>query len=93
MLLRPILADDHFRPQLLLAAVGLIYAPLAPLVPAFAAVAITIASATYKFQLCYIYSNEIETGGSAWPVVIDRLLLNVVLMNLSLVLSASTPLL
>jgi len=57
--------------QLLISAVGLIYAPLAPLVAAFAAFALTISSATFKYQLAYVFCSEVDTGGEAWPVVVS----------------------
>lgn len=46
-----------------MAAVGLIYAPLAPLVALAAAVVFWISSIVYKYQLMFVFVSMVESGG------------------------------
>jgi hypothetical protein len=68
----------YFSNHLLMVAVGLVYAPLAPIVPLFAAVAFGISVAVYKYQLMYVCVSKVETGGRLWRVIINRLLASLV---------------
>jgi hypothetical protein len=49
-------------------AVGLIYAPLAPLVTIGATLAFWFSSVVYKYQLLYVYISRAESGGRMWNV-------------------------
>lgn len=44
-------------------AVGLLFAPLAPLVVVEAAVVFWISSFVYKYQLMFVYVSKVESGG------------------------------
>ena len=55
-------------PQLFMAAVGLLFAPVAPLVPLAAAVLFWIGSWVYKYQLIYCFTTKVESGGVSFPV-------------------------
>jgi calcium permeable stress-gated cation channel len=46
-----------------MAAVGLLFAPLAPLIALAAAIVFLTSSWVYKYQLMYIYITQVETGG------------------------------
>ncbi|KAF9501406.1 DUF221-domain-containing protein [Pleurotus eryngii] len=72
---------------LFMAAVGLLFAPLAPLVALAAAVVFWMSSWVYKYQLMFVYVSKVETGGRLWNVMINRLLASVVLMQLLVVLT------
>jgi len=48
-------------------AVGLIYAPLAPLVALAAAVVFWISSIVYKYQLMFVFVSKVESGGVREP--------------------------
>lgn len=54
--------------------VGLVYAPLAPLVALFAAIAFAMSFIVYKYQLMYVSATRVETGGRLWRVAINRIL-------------------
>ena len=43
--------------------VGLVFAPLAPLVAVGAALVMWISSWVYKYQLMFCYVTKVETGG------------------------------
>ena len=43
--------------------VGLVFAPLAPLVAVGAAIVMWISSWVYKYQLMFCYVSRVETGG------------------------------
>jgi hypothetical protein len=49
--------------QLFMAAVGLVFAPLAPLVAVAAAVVFWISSVVYKYQLMFVFVTKVESGG------------------------------
>lgn len=68
-------------------AVGLIYAPLAPLVTIGATLAFWFSSVVYKYQLLYVYVSRAESGGRMWNVYVNRLIACAVLMQLLMVLS------
>lgn len=52
---------------LFMGAVGLIYAPLAPLVSLAAAVVFWISSVVYKYQLMFVFVSKVESGGVSEP--------------------------
>jgi hypothetical protein len=53
--------------KLLMAAIGLVFAPLAPLVALSAAVVFWLSSWVYKYQLMFVYITKVETGGVSCP--------------------------
>lgn len=46
-----------------MAAVGLLFAPVAPLVALAAAVVFWMSSWVYKYKLMYVFVTKVETGG------------------------------
>lgn len=46
-----------------MSAVGLLFAPLAPLVALSAMVVFWLSSWLYKYQLMFVYVTKVETGG------------------------------
>jgi hypothetical protein len=46
-----------------MAAVGLVFAPLAPLVVVMSAVVFWLSSFVYKYQLMFVFVSKVETGG------------------------------
>ncbi|WWC92437.1 uncharacterized protein L201_007395 [Kwoniella dendrophila CBS 6074] len=72
---------------LFVCAVGMIYAPLAPLVAIGATCVFWFSSVVYKYQLLYVYISRAESGGRMWNVYVNRLLACVVLMQLLMVLT------
>ncbi|KAG8986001.1 hypothetical protein FRB90_004283, partial [Tulasnella sp. 427] len=53
----------YFSNMLFMAAVSLVYAPLAPLVPLGAAVVFWVSSVVYKYQLMFVFVSKVESGG------------------------------
>lgn len=49
--------------QLFMGAVGLVFAPLAPLVVLAAAVVFWMSSWVYKYQLMFVFVSKVESGG------------------------------
>ena len=43
--------------------VAIIFAPLAPLVAALAVLVFWISSMTYKYQLMFVFTTKVESGG------------------------------
>ncbi|KAG9119704.1 hypothetical protein FRC07_005134, partial [Ceratobasidium sp. 392] len=76
----------YYSNILFMAAVGLIYAPLAPLVALAAAIVFWMSSVVYKYQLMFVFVSKVESGGRLWNVVMNRMLANVILMNLLMTL-------
>ncbi|WWD20826.1 hypothetical protein CI109_105303 [Kwoniella shandongensis] len=72
---------------LFIATVGLIYAPLAPLVAIGACCVFWFSSIVYKYQLLYVYISRAESGGRMWNVYVNRLLSSCILMQLLMVLT------
>ncbi|KLT38381.1 DUF221-domain-containing protein [Cutaneotrichosporon oleaginosum] len=74
---------------LFIAAVGLVYAPLAPLVAIGALFAFCFSLMVYKYQLLYVYITKAESGGRMWNVYVNRLYVGVILMQLLMVLTVA----
>ncbi|KAF7362238.1 DUF221-domain-containing protein [Mycena venus] len=77
----------YYTNILFMGAVGLVFAPLAPLVALAAAVVLWMSSIVEKYQLMFVFITKVETGGRLWNVVINRLLFTVVLMQLLMALT------
>ncbi|TFL07149.1 DUF221-domain-containing protein [Pterulicium gracile] len=71
----------YFSNLLFMAAVGLVFAPLAPLVSAACMVVFWLSSWVYKYQLMFVFISKVESGGRLWNVVVNRLLFCVILMQ------------
>ncbi|PSR72720.1 hypothetical protein PHLCEN_2v11415 [Hermanssonia centrifuga] len=78
---------DFHSNILFMGTVGLVFAPLAPLVVVAAAIVFWLSSWVYKYQLMFVFVSRVETGGRLWNVVINRLLTSVILMQLLMVLT------
>ena len=76
-----------YAEMLFLVAIGLIYAPLAPLVAAVAAGVLWIAVFVYKNQLYYVYATKSETGGRLWSSVVTSLLAMMTVMEVIVALA------
>ncbi|CDZ98717.1 Uncharacterized conserved protein [Phaffia rhodozyma] len=74
---------------LFLCTVGLVYAPLAPLVVASATIVFWLSHYIYKYQLLYVYSSRTESGGRMWNVAINRLLVALMFMQALIILTIS----
>ena len=72
---------------LFVVAVGMIYAPLAPLVAMGACIVFWFSSIVYKYQLLYVWISRAESGGRMWNVYVNRLLATLVLMQLLMILT------
>ncbi|KAJ2917772.1 hypothetical protein MD484_g2683, partial [Candolleomyces efflorescens] len=77
----------YYSNILFMAAVGLVFAPLAPLVAVAACVVFWLGSWVYKYQLMFVYVSRVESGGRLWNVVINRLLFCVLLMQSLMILT------
>lgn len=65
----------YYAELMFLAAIGIIYAPLAPVISAFVAAVFWMASFAYKYQFVFVYKTKSETGGRLWNIVVNRLLI------------------
>ena len=72
---------------LFVATVGLIYAPLAPIVVMGATAVFWFSALVYKYQLLYVYVSRAESGGRMWNVYCNRLIAACILMQLLMILS------
>ncbi|KZT39324.1 DUF221-domain-containing protein [Sistotremastrum suecicum HHB10207 ss-3] len=77
----------YYSNMLFMAAVGLVFAPLAPLVSLGACVVFWISSMVHKYQMMFVYVTKVESGGRLWNVVVNRLLASVIFMQLLMVLT------
>ncbi|KAF9469984.1 hypothetical protein BDZ94DRAFT_1243684 [Collybia nuda] len=77
----------YYSNILFMGAVGLVFAPLAPLVVVAAAVVFWLGSWVYKYQLMFVFVSKVESGGRLWNVVINRLLFSVLLMQALMILT------
>lgn len=55
--------------------VALVYTPLAPLVPLLAAVVFWISGIVYKYQLMFVFTTKVESGGVSLALRFDSAIL------------------
>ncbi|KAF8435022.1 hypothetical protein L210DRAFT_937871 [Boletus edulis BED1] len=79
--------DIYYSNILFMATVALVFAPLAPLVSLAGAIVFWISSWVYKYQLMFVFTTQVETGGRLWNMVVNRLLVSVVLMQMLMILT------
>lgn len=60
--------------MLFMATIGMVFAPLAPLVPLAAMVVFWMSSFVYKYQLMFVYVSKVETGGVSALLVLELVL-------------------
>ncbi|KAJ7188651.1 hypothetical protein C8R46DRAFT_1055401 [Mycena filopes] len=77
----------YYSNLLFMGAVGLIFAPLVPLVALAAAIVFWISSWVYKYQLMFVFVTKVETGGRLWNVIINRVLFSLFLMQCLMILT------
>ncbi|KAJ7244129.1 hypothetical protein B0H12DRAFT_1129504 [Mycena haematopus] len=77
----------YYTNILFMGAVGLVFAPIAPLVALAAAIVLWMSSIVEKYQLMFVFITKVETGGRLWNTVVNRLLFTVVLMQLLMTLT------
>lgn len=77
----------YYANIMFMGAVGLVFAPLAPLVAVAAAIVFWLSSWVYKYQLMFVFVSKVETGGRLWNVAVNRLLFSVTLMQALLILT------
>ncbi len=57
-------------------AVGLVFAPLAPLVVIASAIVFWMSSWVYKYQLMFVFVSKVESGGVSYLVILIRPLIH-----------------
>lgn len=77
----------YYSNILFMGTVGLVFAPLAPLVAVGAAIVMWISSWVYKYQLMFCFVSRVETGGRLWNPIVNRLLVSVMLMQALMLLT------
>lgn len=77
----------YYSNILFMAAVGMVFAPLAPLVVLAATIVFWMSSWVYKYQLMFVFVSKVESGGRLWNVVVNRLLFCVLLMQALMILT------
>lgn len=63
---------------------GIVYAPIAPLVPIFATFYFLVAVRVSRVQLVYVKLQPFDSRGSLWPAVSSRVILGLLLAHLTL---------
>jgi hypothetical protein len=59
---------------LLVALLGLVYAPIAPVLLPFAALFFLIGAAVWRYQVLFVYTRVYESNGAWWPHMANRIL-------------------
>ncbi|KAF9565599.1 DUF221-domain-containing protein [Agrocybe pediades] len=77
----------QYSKLLFMTAVGILFAPLAPLVTLAAAIVFWLCSWIYKYQLVFMFITRVESGGRAWNVVVNRILFSAMFMQVVLILT------
>ncbi|KAG9055422.1 hypothetical protein FS842_002232 [Serendipita sp. 407] len=77
----------YYSNLLFMGAVGLVYAPLAPLVALAAAAVFWLSVLVYKYQIMFVFVSKVESGGRLWNPIVNRLLSSLVFMQLLMTLT------
>ncbi|RIA90619.1 hypothetical protein C1645_823153 [Glomus cerebriforme] len=64
----------YYNIHLFFFTVGMLYSVIAPLILFFCAAYFSLALLVYRYQLMYVFTTKIETGGTFWRVVFNRLI-------------------
>ncbi|KAJ3514492.1 hypothetical protein NLJ89_g2352 [Agrocybe chaxingu] len=75
----------HYSNFLFMCTAGLLFAPLAPLVSLAAAIVFWLCSWVYKYQLMFVFTTRIESGGRSWNVVINRIIFAAAFMQVMMI--------
>lgn len=71
--------------QLFVFLLGLVYAPISPLILPFTVVFFFFGSIIFRFLLCFVHSQEYESGGRLFPKVFSRIMVGVIVSHLTLI--------
>ncbi|KAI5480496.1 DUF221-domain-containing protein [Pseudohyphozyma bogoriensis] len=74
--------EIYYANFLFMCCVGLVYAPLAPVVAGVCMAILWLWGLVYRYQLMFAFITEVESGGRQWPIVVNRLLLSLAFSNL-----------
>ena len=69
---------------LLVALLGLVYAPVAPILLPFAALYFIIGIPVWRYQLLFVYTRVYESNGQWWPHIANRILTSLVVGHATL---------
>ncbi|CAI2170436.1 19995_t:CDS:2 [Funneliformis geosporum] len=68
----------YYNIHLFFFTVGILYSVIAPLILFFCFAYFSLASLVYRYQLMYVFTTKIETGGTFWRVVFNRLIFSLI---------------
>lgn len=68
----------YYNIHLFFFTIGILYSVIAPLILFFCFTYFSLASLVYKYQLMYVFTTKIETGGTFWRVVFNRLIVSLI---------------
>jgi hypothetical protein len=69
---------------LLVALLGMVYAPIAPILLPFAALFFVIGAPVWRYQVLFVYTRVYESNGAWWPHIANRLLASLVVGHATL---------
>lgn len=69
---------------ILIFCVGIIYAPIAPIISVFCSLFFGIAYCVYKYMLLYVHIPAYETGGQQAPMAVRRCLVGMLVCQLTM---------
>ncbi|CAA7260523.1 unnamed protein product [Cyclocybe aegerita] len=75
----------HYSNFLFMCAAGLLFAPLTPLVSLAAAIVFWLCSWVYKYQLMFVFTTRVESGGRSWNVVVNRIIFAATFMQVMMI--------
>ncbi|CAG8475724.1 4639_t:CDS:10 [Diversispora eburnea] len=67
----------YYNIHLFFFTIGILYCVIAPVILLFCAAYFALAYLIYRYQLMYVFTTKVETGGTYWRVVFNRLIVSI----------------
>ncbi|CAJ0629710.1 718_t:CDS:2 [Entrophospora sp. SA101] len=75
----------YYNIHLFFFSVGIIYSVIAPLILFFCFTYFALAYLVYRYQLMYVFTTKIETGGTYWRVIFNRVIVSMIMWQIAMI--------
>ncbi|RHZ87104.1 hypothetical protein Glove_40g12 [Diversispora epigaea] len=67
----------YYNVHMFFFTIGILYCVIAPIILIFCVSYFSLAYLVYRYQLMYVFTTKVETGGTYWRVVFNRLIVSI----------------
>jgi len=77
--------DEQYGHHLLIFTLVMVYSTLSPFILPFGLIYFVIAMMCSFYNILYVYKTEYEGGGNFWPALVNRIMLGLVIYQLTMI--------